>query len=105
MQLAATEVQKYVYQRTGKLLPIKKFGKGKAASAIMLICDSMKLEPEAFSLSVEKFVPLFERRVGCRPLYAAYQYAELLGVRFTLHGDIIPTLPIRVLCCNVVKGL
>ena len=24
MQLAATEVQKYVYQRTGKLLPIKK---------------------------------------------------------------------------------
>ena len=25
MQLAATEVQKYVYQRTGKLLPIKQF--------------------------------------------------------------------------------
>ena len=29
-------------------------------------------------------------------LYGVYQYAELLGVVFTLHGDIIPDEPRRV---------
>lgn len=104
MQLAATEVQKYVYQRTGKLLPIKKFGKGKAASAIMLICDSMKLEPEAFSLSVENSSLYLKGGSDVALLYAAYQYAELLGVRFTLHGDIIPDTPYQGSLLQCGKG-
>lgn len=37
-------------------------------------------------------------------LYAAYQYAELLGVRFTLHGDIIPDTPYQGSLLQCGKG-
>lgn len=89
-QLAADEVQKYVYLRTGKLIPFKQRTRKATLPGIWLSCDSTSLSPESFKLFAD-------RRglhiVGGSPvglLYGAYQYAELLGVGFTLHGDIIP---------------
>lgn len=104
MQLAATEVQKYVYQRTGKLMPIKKSGTAKAASAIVMMCDSVQFDSEELGLSVENSSLYLKGGSDVALLYAAYQYAELLGVRFTLHGDVIPDAPYRGSLLQSGKG-
>lgn len=104
IQLAADEVQKYVYQRTGILLPVKQYGKNKPVSSIVLGCDSLVLEPEAFSLRKENTNLHIQGGSETGLLYAVYQYATLLGVRFTLHGDVIPDEPYHGSLLQCGKG-
>jgi hypothetical protein len=80
VKLAAKEIRRYVYLRTGKLLPMAESGQGMA----------LKVDPalgaQEYRISTEGIAGGSDIGV----LYGAYRYAELLGVRFYLHGDTIP---------------
>lgn len=87
LTLAAREAQKYIYQRTGRLLPLTNNPKG---PALVLVCDSAGRGGEEFSLEVTDGKLYIRGGSDVAVLYGVYQYAGLLGVRFTLHGDILP---------------
>ncbi|MBN1421265.1 MAG: hypothetical protein JXP34_21000 [Planctomycetes bacterium] len=93
---AAREIRRYVYLRTGELLPIRH--RRAAPGAILVIAIGRdrrgRLEPQEYAIG------LGEGRRGTlvwagggtdeATLYAAYRLAEHFGVRFYLHGDTIP---------------
>jgi hypothetical protein len=114
--LAAREVRRYVYLRTGQLLPIRKAERlpGGSAAAIVVarkdrplvtsLAASQALKsalsslvPEAYvmhSLDAEGRQVLLAGGDEVGTLYAAYRFAEKLGVRFYLDGDVIPDAPL-----------
>jgi hypothetical protein len=80
VKLAAKEIRRYVYLRTGEMLSIADAGKGIA----------LKIDP---ALGAQEYRLTADGITGGSDvgvLYGAYRYAELLGVRFYLHGDVIP---------------
>lgn len=114
-RLAAKEVRRYVYLRTGKLLPI--VGKIEAAppGGVILVTFPCKVRLKPFGLAEHpdlkplSKIPLVSDQYVLKtvehkgrpllvlaggypagPLYAAYHLAERLGVRFYMHGDVIP---------------
>ncbi len=112
--LAAKEIRRYLYLRTGKLLPIVQ-SKNKLPSKTSLIVVGQKNHPAVKALS-DKDKKLASTVASLGPqqyllktiafgdhqavlitggdsigtLYAAYRFAEHLGVRFYMHGDTIP---------------
>ena len=114
-KLAAKEVRRYIYLRTGKLLPIvASDADAPAGSSIVVgtkdrLLDSTaspdaklaKVIAEVKPLAPQQFLlTTFDRGdrtvllvVGGDPigtLYGAYRLAERLGARFYLHGDVLP---------------
>ncbi len=112
-QLAAQEVRRYIYVRTGTLLKIEKATSGNQYSQTILVgiksspiitrfaADRQPLRQQLSELQPEQYVlQTFEdgesKTVivaggdGIGTLYAAYRFAEHLGVRFYLHGDVVP---------------
>jgi hypothetical protein len=98
--LAANEVRRYVYLRTGKLLPVKR---GTTASdRIVVCCKDAKfcgdlgkgLGPQQFTLKTDtvkgKWVWWIVGGDEVGTLYGAYRFAEKLGVGFGLDEDILP---------------
>ena len=108
-KLAAREVRRYVYLRTGKLLPISQSNTPPADTDAILVARADRpivgkllsvggLGPQEYLL---KTVPHQGRRVllviggdEIGTLYGAYRVAEHLGVRFFLHGDVLPDVQI-----------
>ena len=113
-RLAAKEVRRYVYLRTGKLLPIVDTLKDKGGAeggsivvgtkdrpAVRALLTDAKLKAAVDGLAAEQYV-LKTLDYDGRPvlliaggdpvgtLYGAYRFAEHLGVRFYLHGDVVP---------------
>lgn len=113
-RLAAKEIRRYLYLRTGKLLPIVQ-SNNKLLSKTSLIVTGQKdrpavktlsgkdkklassvasLEPQQYLLKTITFrkrpVVLIIGGDSIGTLYAAYRFAELMGVRFYMHGDTIP---------------
>ncbi len=109
--LAAREVRRYVYLRTGQLIPIQQTDRSlpDKSNAIVVarrdspVVSSLPLETPASLSTLEpqgyllKTIPWNRRQVvlvvggdDVGTLYAAYRLAELLGVRFYLHGDVTP---------------
>jgi len=104
---AAREVRRYVYVRTGRLLPIEKEAAGPAIvvgrrdrASVRSLADP-KLAARLDALAPSERLLVTVRRPGREALvvtggdeagvlYAAYRLAEHLGVRFGLHGDTIP---------------
>ena len=90
-RLAAREVRRYVYVRTGALLDIVE---ALPASGDAIVMSTGGTEPEAYSVSTrqERKRRVLEIRGGSdvATLYGAYRFAEILGVRFYMHGDVIP---------------
>jgi hypothetical protein len=94
-KLAAKEIRKYIYLRSERLPEIHMGLPDKQARgwAIILTVDVL-LEEQEFKL--KSYVAVKDkilRITGGSPqalLYAAYEFAEQLGVRFYLHGDVIP---------------
>jgi len=91
-KLAAKEIRRYVYLRSGELLPIVGVTSDDT-DAIVLKTDPT-LSADEYQL---KTTGAMDRRVltisGGNPialLYGAYHFAEKLGVRFYLHGDVVP---------------
>ena len=113
-RLAAKEIRRYLYLRTGKLFPIVQtnskppsktacFVVGQKSRPVIkaLIEKNENLASSVASLQSEQYLlqSLAGRKqpvlliTGGDPigtLYAAYRFAEHLGVRFYLHGDTIP---------------
>ncbi|MBU6399705.1 MAG: hypothetical protein KGS61_05255 [Verrucomicrobia bacterium] len=111
--LAAREVRRYVFLRTG-LLPVIRTASGALPVARTVIVVSangrallgalpadpglagalVSLAPQGYALkTVERGRRRFVLLVGGDPvgtLYAAYRFAERLEMRFYLHGDLIP---------------
>jgi hypothetical protein len=100
---AAQEVRRYVFLRTGKLLPVKV---GVSASdRIVLSCKRTKLSGElGKDLGPQQFTMQSGTTGGSRvwwvvggdevgTLYGAYGFAEKLGIRFGLDEDVVPDEP------------
>ena len=87
VQLAAKEIRRYLYLRTGELLPVANDPAG--AEAVELKIDPA-LASEEYRVQGEgrKFVIAGGSDLGV--LYGAYAWIEKLGVRFYPHGDVIP---------------
>ncbi len=119
--LAAKEIRRYVYLRTGRLLAIKQADAvrpGRGGVVIVarkdrpMVADLLAeaqskaalatLEPDQFWLKTLKLrshpVLLLTGGDDTATLYAAYRFCEHLGVRFYLHGDVIPDaqIPLRL---------
>ena len=117
-KLAALEIRRYIYLRTGTLLKILEENPEIPEKADLILTaqkdrpivqdlsKTLKLgtlldiiNPEHYLL---KTVEQGRRRVllvtsgdGLGVLYGAYRFAERLGVRFYLHGDVIPDSKIK----------
>lgn len=114
-RLAAREVRRYVYLRTGKLLPVVDKLEAAPPGGAILVTFGCKIRRDYFGLGEHpdlrplSDVPLVSDQYVLKtiehqgrpllvlsggypagPLYAAYLLAEHLGVRFYLHGDVIP---------------
>ncbi len=117
VSLAAREVRRYFYVRTGELLPLgnelspSAVNSGPGGGDVILIAvknDPMvagvadantvkalaDLQPQQYVLKTihnqDRKVLLVVGGDGQGALYGAYRLAERLGVRFYLHGDVIP---------------
>lgn len=107
-RLAAKEVRRYLYLRTTTLLPIVDqlaaapkgavIVVGRAAVQSLgsdpLVSRFQGLQPDEYRLQTMQLDdrPVLAIAGGgeCGTLYGAYRLAEHLGVRFYLHGDVIP---------------
>ena len=97
VKLAAKEIRRYVYLRTGELWSI-----GTPSSPAVSGSASDRRDggvPGQFILKIDPAIGAQEYRIAADGitggsdigvLYGAYRYAELLGVRFYLHGDVVP---------------
>jgi len=98
--LAANEVRRYVYLRTGKLLPVRRGVS--AGDRIVVTCKDARfcgglgnhLAPQQFMLKTRTAgAPRVWWIVGgdeLGTLYGAYRFAEKLGIRFSLEEDVVP---------------
>ena len=110
--LAAKEVRRYTYQRTGTLLSLTS-ADALPPGDVVLVAPETSLLVEPFGGSLGGLlapggfaivsVPSDDRSVlviaGQDPdatLHAAYRYAEHLGVGFGLEGDILPDEPVTL---------
>ncbi len=111
VSLAGREVQRYAYQRTGSLLPIVTNTPSCCMFAIDLGTDSpfwtalnvsgsdletmWALQAQEHALLTQLNTPtcpttLLAGGDSAAVLYAAYAWAEAVGVRFMLHEDVLP---------------
>jgi len=100
--LAASEIRKYVYLRTGILPEISVNSGAESPSSGQVIILERKGQNQVPGNLAEEEYYLKSYNSGDTEklvvsggsdqavLYAAYEFAEQLGVRFYLHGDVIP---------------
>ncbi len=107
--LAAKEIRKYVYQRCDVLAGIQEGLKGKARGRVIVLDLDILLEDQEFRLKTYQSINSRVLRINGGSsqaiLYGAYEFAEQLGVRFYLHGDVIPDekIPFRLPDLNLQK--
>ncbi len=87
-RLAASEIRRYIYLRTGELLSIENHD-GRKRGAIVLVIDK-ELSGQEFKLITEGDILTISGGAEQGLLYGAYEFSEQLGLRFYLHGDVIP---------------
>ena len=85
---AAREVQRYVHVRTGVLLPVTPADPARE-SAIVLAVDP-DLGRQTYRLRTRDDDLFITGGSEVAVLYGAYAFAEKLGVRFEVQGDVIP---------------
>ncbi|MFO1522207.1 MAG: hypothetical protein U1G05_09250 [Kiritimatiellia bacterium] len=91
-KLAASEIRRYVYLRTGELMEIRVDGTDGSAGSdkrIILKTDPA-LAAEQYRLKTDGAGLVISGGSDLAVLYGAYAFAEKLGVRFYLHGDVVP---------------
>jgi hypothetical protein len=92
VKLAAKEIRRYVWLRTGELLPIAARGHGITLTVDPALATQqyrLRSDGDAFAISGGSEVAV---------LYGAYAFVEKLGVRFEISGDVIPDgkIPFRL---------
>jgi hypothetical protein len=105
--LAAKEVRRYIYLRTGEILPVKKRSALPSLGDVILVANGsnhivkrlnnhLNYETKPGELLIKtisersRHVLVITGHDSIFTLYAAYRFAEHLGVRFDLNRDIIP---------------
>jgi hypothetical protein len=107
--LATKEIRRYYYLRTDKLLPVVQTDQPQPGNSIVvsvkdkgLLKEYDNLDPSVYSNLKEQEFILKSLQDGKKithfiiggsasgVLYGAYRFAEKLGIRFYLHGDVIP---------------
>lgn len=90
--LAAREVRRYVYLRTGVLLAIAEKLPDRGDAIVIATDDS--LQPQQYTLIAKtdngRRLLTITGGSDTACLYGVYTFAEKLGIRFYLHGDVIP---------------
>lgn len=96
-RLAAKEVQRYAYLTSGKLCPVVEKTVRENRSGNIYIGTAFLPEgmpegacPETFVVKNVSDNLYLAGQSDVATLYSAYRFAELLGVRFQITGDIIP---------------
>jgi hypothetical protein len=110
-RLAAREMRRYAYLRTGQLLAIERADKLPASARKAIIVGTKQsplfqtvdrdlaaavsmLKPEAYLLRTVsangKSILAIAGADGAGTLYGAYRFAEHLGIGFELNGDVVP---------------
>ncbi len=107
IELAAKEIQRYVYLRTGVLMALEPHYRVQRSAVAIVLRTDPALTPESYRLTTlagESELDMGKSGIarlkksllyisGGDPqgiLYGAYAFAGKLGVRFYLHGDVIP---------------
>lgn len=115
VRLAAQEMRRYFYLRSGCIAQIKEWQEtAKSSDITFFLCISSKnlpsmpgrdslikrigtLENEAYFITTisdqGKKLHLVVGGNDAGVLYGAYAFAEQMGVRFYLHGDVVPDAP------------
>jgi hypothetical protein len=97
--LAAREVRRYFYLRTGSLLPIVTADTAPEGAAIIVARRDRPIVPaahgtvageEQYRLRTSQGRLFLVGGGDIGTLYGAYRFAERLGVRFYIHGDVVP---------------
>ncbi|HAH22572.1 MAG TPA: hypothetical protein DCL77_02200 [Prolixibacteraceae bacterium] len=98
--LAASEIRRYIYLRTGGLAEIVSSEQPTGSGKLIVVSRMGEnqvpsdLQAEEFYLKTEKDGSMEKLIVSGGSdqavLYAAYEFAEQLGMRFYLHGDVVP---------------
>ena len=107
--LAAKEIRKYVYQRCDVLAGIQEGLKGKAKGRVIVLDLDILLDDQEFRLKTYQSIKSKVLRISGGSsqaiLFGAYEFAEQLGIRFYLHGDVIPDekIPFRLPDLNLQK--
>lgn len=98
VKFAAKEIRRYVYLRTGRLLAIAEAGTpgGPAGLGLALRIDPA-LGPQQYRFKTEDGALTISGGGEVAVLYGAYAYAEKLGVRFQIDGDVLPDAPLKEL--------
>ena len=103
-QLAAKEVRRYVYLRTGELLPVKEASTIPDTGDLILVAEDtdplvdsvtrLNAPSGGFFIKSEsnsrRTVLVISGDDAASTLYGAYRFAEKLGCRFYFHGDVVP---------------
>lgn len=106
LNFSAKEIQKYIYVRTKLLIPIQPGRTEHPFSEAIVLRGDNRLSEEEYL--IERIGDNLYINGGSDKavLYGVYSYAEYLGVRFALHGDVIPDEPFggSLLSCEKKKG-
>ncbi len=86
--LAAKEIRRYLYLTTGELLEIRNSDAGTQQTIILKVDD--QLDTQQYRLKTLDNQLVISGGSDHGLLYGAYELAEQFGVRFYLHGDVIP---------------
>lgn len=106
LNFSAKEIQKYIYLRTKLFVPIQSGEVEHSISEAIVLRDDNRLSTEEYSIEKKGNSLYISGGSDIAVLYGVYSYAELLGVRFALHGDVIPDEPFRgsLLQCEKKNG-
>ncbi len=107
-RFAARELQRYVYVCTGELLPLRPEGAGPSGPAFLVATqDHAPRRPSGAPLAPQDYLIRSGGRGASQrvsvvggdavgALYGVYRLAERMGVRFYLHGDVVPDAPVAL---------
>ncbi len=87
-KLAAKEIRRYVFLRTGELLALSDVVSYNTPIIDLTIDE--ELEDQEYHLNTDHQSLIISGGSPQAVLYGAYEFAEQLGIRFYLHGDVIP---------------
>ncbi|MHC4843837.1 MAG: hypothetical protein ACYTEE_08565, partial [Planctomycetota bacterium] len=108
--LAAKEVRRYIYLRTGHLLNVQKVSSIPGSGELILVAqdtDPLIDNVTSFNAPAGGFFIKSKSNNGrtiliiagddaASTLYGAYRFAEKLGCRFYFHGDVVPDAKIQL---------
>ncbi|KAA6350331.1 hypothetical protein EZS27_002297 [termite gut metagenome] len=98
-QPSAQEIRRYLYLRTGKLALIQEIASAEEIPAYAIVLTKndgvlhkadVELGPESYQLKTDGNRLFITGGSDKSLLYGSYKFAEHLGIRFYLHGDVIP---------------